>query len=104
MQFPESLVSEVEQWIDDMDSQLPPIRNFILPGGGKSSSALHVCRTVCRRAERRIIPLVRDQRVNPIVGKYLNRLSDYFFVAARLAAKHDGVPETVYKKPRETQA
>ena len=90
---------EIEEWIDEYSELLPPLENFILPGGGKTSSALHVARSVCRRAERRIAPLVDDGDVDPEVLKYVNRLSDFLFVVARLAAKLDAKDETIYTRP-----
>ncbi|XP_074636139.1 corrinoid adenosyltransferase MMAB-like isoform X2 [Acropora palmata] len=64
---------ELEQWIDAYHNQLPPLRNFILPSGGKSAAMLHVARSICRRAERRVMPLVRSGNVEPEVGSFLNR-------------------------------
>jgi len=90
----------LETWIDAMDGELPPLKNFILPSGGLAASQLHVARCVCRRAERRVVPLVRAGGVEAAVGIYLNRLSDALFVAARLAAKRSGHDEVTYKKAR----
>ena len=96
--FPEDHVLIVESWIDELDAQLPQLKNFILPSGGLCSSHLHVARAVCRRAERSVVPLVNDGEVESSVQQYLNRLSDYFFTAARFAASHDGESETTYRK------
>ena len=90
----------LEGWIDSMDAELPPLKNFILPSGGLAAAQLHVARCVCRRAERRVVPLVRDERVEPAVGVFLNRLSDALFVAARLAAKRAERTEVIYAKAR----
>ncbi|XP_069353007.1 corrinoid adenosyltransferase MMAB isoform X2 [Eulemur rufifrons] len=91
-------ILELEQWIDRYTSQLPPLTAFILPSGGKSSSALHFCRAVCRRAERRVVPLVQMGETDANVAKFLNRLSDYLFTLARYAAMKEGNPEKIYKK------
>lgn len=99
--FAEHHVDQLEEWIDAMESVLPPLKNFILPSGGIVSSHLHVCRSVCRRAERSTVPLVERGDSEPVVQRYLNRLSDYLFVAARYAAKASGQTETIWKKPRE---
>ncbi|KAK3242903.1 hypothetical protein CYMTET_47426 [Cymbomonas tetramitiformis] len=96
--FDDSLSGKVEGWIDELDEHLPPLRNFILPSGGKAAAFLHMARTVCRRAERRVVPLVRSGAVEPSVGIYLNRLSDYLFTAARYAAYKQSIPEVSYKK------
>lgn len=77
----------LEQQIDMMDGLLPPMRSFVLPGGHAAVSFTHVGRTVCRRAERLVIALHQSEPVDPLVIKYLNRLSDYLFVLARLAAQ-----------------
>ena len=98
--FPEIEVEAVEAWIDELDDKLPPLMNFILPSGGALSAQLHLARTVCRRAERRVVALGPDD-VEVSVQRYLNRLSDYLFTAARFAAQEDGVPEVVYKKARD---
>ncbi|XP_026643183.1 cob(I)yrinic acid a,c-diamide adenosyltransferase, mitochondrial isoform X3 [Microtus ochrogaster] len=71
--FEEGPIMELEEWIDKYSSQLPPLTAFILPSGGKSSSALHFCRAVCRRAERRVVPLVQMGETDANVAKFLNR-------------------------------
>jgi cob(I)alamin adenosyltransferase len=78
-------VERLEAEIDAMNKDLEPLRSFILPGGSKLSAQLHVCRTVARRAERLATELSETETVNPAAVKYLNRLSDWFFVAARVA-------------------
>ena len=84
-------IPELEQSIDAMESELPPLRNFILPGGCAAAAQLHVARTVCRRAERLVVAL-RDQSS----VAYLNRLSDFLFVAARYANLKHGVDDVVW--------
>ncbi|XP_077156927.1 corrinoid adenosyltransferase MMAB [Paroedura picta] len=96
--FSEKPVLELEMWIDRYSDQLPPLTNFILPSGGKSSAALHLSRAVCRRAERRVVPLVKSGEVDANVAKYLNRLSDYLFVLARYAARKEGKEENIYTR------
>ncbi|XP_029826194.2 corrinoid adenosyltransferase [Ixodes scapularis] len=95
--FPPEHVEELERWIDGHTSNLKPLRNFILPSGSPSSSSIHIARSVCRRAERRVSTLVHDNEVDDVVMRYLNRLSDFLFVAARVAAQHDGAEEVIYK-------
>jgi len=84
-------VARLEELIDRMETELPPLRRFILAGGAPAGAALHVARTVCRRAERRIVAL--DPPVDPILLRYVNRLSDLLFVLARVANHRAGVPE-----------
>jgi len=91
---------QLEGWIDAMDASLPPLRNFILPSGGLVSASLHVARATCRRAERSVVPLIRENECPEAVGIFLNRLSDYLFVAARYAALKMDHPETQYQKPK----
>jgi cob(I)alamin adenosyltransferase len=85
-------VERLEHLIDRLDSEVPPLRKFILPGGTPAGALLHVARTVCRRAERRVIALGTDA-VDPILIVYLNRLSDLLFVMARAVNHRTGVPE-----------
>ncbi|TBL71428.1 cob(I)yrinic acid a,c-diamide adenosyltransferase [Paenibacillus thalictri] len=95
------MTSRLEQWIDRYDAETPDITRFILPGGTQASSALHVCRTVCRRAERHVVTLAKSQEINNEVRKYLNRLSDFLFTAARLANFRDGVEDVAYERSGE---
>lgn len=81
----EAQVDRLEREIDAMNTRLTPLRNFILPGGSILAAHLHLCRTVCRRAERLAVALAEAEEVNPAAVKYLNRLSDWFFVAGRIA-------------------
>ncbi|MCW1919278.1 cob(I)yrinic acid a,c-diamide adenosyltransferase [Rhodobacter sp. KR11] len=78
-------VDRLEAEIDAMNADLEPLRSFILPGGTVLAAQLHLCRTVCRRAERLVVELAAHEPVNPFAVKYLNRLSDWFFVAGRVA-------------------
>jgi ATP:cob(I)alamin adenosyltransferase len=98
VKFNEEHLTTLEKWIDELDHNLPPLRNFILPGGGVCAAQLHVSRTICRTAERRVVPLVRDEHVDPIIQQYLNRLSDFLFVAARTATKGEGKEDVIWKK------
>jgi len=85
-------VGRLERWIDRLEAELPPLRRFILPGGSPAGAALHLARTVCRRAERRITALGPDE-VSSELRAYVNRLSDFLFVAARVVNHRAGVPE-----------
>jgi len=85
-------VGRLEQWIDQLEAGLPPLRRFILPGGSPPGAALHVARTICRRAERRVAALGPDD-VDSELRAYVNRLSDFLFVAARAVNHRAGVPE-----------
>jgi cob(I)alamin adenosyltransferase len=93
----EQHLANLEQAIDSMNEALPELRNFILPGGDKAASYAHVARTVCRRAERKVVGLAGEESVDPLIIKYLNRLSDYLFTLARfLTHQHQG-QETIWK-------
>ena len=85
-------VARLEQLIDRLEQELPPLRRFILAGGTPAGAALHVARTVCRRAERRIVAL--GSPIDPVLLQYVNRLSDLLFVLARVANHRGGVAET----------
>lgn len=81
----ENAIEALEKTMDEWTQTLPPLKNFILPGGSTLASQLHICRTVCRRVERACIHLEGQTALNPIYIRYLNRLSDFFFLAARCA-------------------
>src|SRR5689334_18733386 len=85
-------IARLEGWIDKLESELPPLRRFILPGGSPGAAALHVARTICRRAERAIVALGPDA-IEPELLIYVNRLSDLLFVMGRAANRRSGVPE-----------
>ena len=96
----EKEISELELWMDDLDAELEPLQFFILPSGGKAAASIHVCRTVCRRAERAMVHLNETEEVRPELIKYLNRLSDYLFILARYISKISGEKEE-YWNPSE---
>ena len=87
-------VKYIEFHIDSMNNELPDLKNFIIPGGHKISSYSHVCRSICRRAERRISELNNEQSVDPNILSYINRLSDFFFVLSRYLMYSDKIEET----------
>jgi cob(I)alamin adenosyltransferase len=91
--LPTGRIAEMESWMDAAEEELEPLREFILPGGTEAATRLHVARTVCRRAERRVITLGQSARVDPDVVRYLNRLSDLLFTYARLANRRGGRPD-----------
>lgn len=93
----ESDIELLENEIDKMNEDLPELKNFILPGGNIESSFTHVARTICRRAERIIIELSNEAKVPEIIIRYINRLSDYFFVLARKLAHDKGAGDTLWK-------
>lgn len=83
-------VTALERALDEVNATMPPLKEFVLPGGGAAAAAVHVARSVCRRAERRLFALSRRDDVNPHSRAYLNRLSDLFFVLARALARAHG--------------
>ena len=86
-------VTRLERAIDAMETELPPLTTFVLPGGHPAGAALHVARTVARRAERLIVAVGRDEDLDPLIVMYVNRLSDYLFVLARFVSRRLGSPE-----------
>ena len=93
-------VLEMEQSIDTFEEELPPLKNFVLPGGHPTNSLAHICRCVCRRTERRIIELHKEQPIAPEYIAYFNRLSDWLFVFSRWISHHTQSPEVPWKPQR----
>ena len=91
-------VDRLEKLIDECQKDLEPLQSFILPGGGRVGAYLHQCRTVCRRAEREISRLSREEEINKCLIKYVNRLSDLFFVLSRWIAKQTGEREYLWQR------
>jgi len=89
----EDKILEIENHIDEMWAELSELKNFILPGGSEAGAHLHLARTVCRRAERQLVEFGKDTRISPELYKYLNRLSDFLFAAARLVNYKEGIEE-----------
>lgn len=97
--LPTERIGQMEAWIDEAWDELEPLQAFILPGGSPGAAALHVARTVCRRAERSLVRLADQEPVDPLAVQYLNRLSDLMFALARLENLRAGVPDTEWRKP-----
>nr|WP_246417332.1 cob(I)yrinic acid a,c-diamide adenosyltransferase [Rehaibacterium terrae] len=93
-------VARLEQHLDALNADLPPLRDFILPGGGMAAAHCHLARTICRRAERETVALSRAEPVRPEAVRYLNRLSDLLFVIARVLARHSGHGEVLWRHER----
>lgn len=96
----DQFVTRLEKTLDRFNGRLPPLKEFILPGGGPAAAACHLARTICRRAERRVCTLARTEPVAPEVLKYLNRLSDLLFVLARVLARHERGGEVLWNRSR----
>lgn len=96
----EAFVTRLEHTLDAYNADLPPLKDFILPSGGPATAACHLARTICRRAERRIWTLARDEEVNPATPHYLNRLSDLLFVLARVIARAESGQEVLWDRSR----
>jgi len=97
--LPEGETEMLEQAIDSMNAQLPEKQGFVLPGGTVAAAQAHVCRTVCRRAERRIAQLAEIAKVGPEIMQYINRLSDYLFILAKIINFNMGHGEIVWQSP-----
>ena len=92
-------VTQLETVLNEFNAQLPPLKEFILPGGGRAAADCHMARAICRRAERRVVSLARDEEVGDAVRIYLNRLSDLLFVLCRILARDDGGVEVSWRNP-----
>ncbi len=95
---PDRKITALETLTDELDASLPQLETFILPSGSQAGALLHLCRTVCRRAERSVVTLGHQEPVNPDLLRYLNRLSDLLFALARYVNAADGKPETSWHK------
>ncbi|ALN65772.1 cob(I)yrinic acid a,c-diamide adenosyltransferase [Lysobacter antibioticus] len=93
-------IDRLEQWLDGHNDELPPLKDFILPGGGEAAARCHIARTVVRRAERETVSLARLDSVRPEAVRYLNRLSDLLFVLARVLARASGHGEVLWNHER----
>ena len=91
-------VEALEQSLDKLNADLPPLKEFVLPGGDRAAAACHLARTICRRAERRAVELAGRDPIRPDLLRYLNRLSDLLFVIARCLARRNGGQETLWQK------
>ncbi len=96
----EPFLQRLENQIDEMNKNLPYLKEFILPGGSRAAASCHLARTICRRAERRVLTLAKLETINPIGLKYLNRLSDLLFVAARVLARANEGEEILWDRSR----
>ena len=94
--IPDRYVEGLENDLDGFNEDLPPLKDFILPGGSESAARCHLARTIARRAERRVISLAHNEAVNEASVRYLNRLSDLLFVIARVLARRDGGREVIW--------
>ena len=95
--LPDNAVSEMEGNIDSLQAALPPFRSFVIPGGTMAAAQCHVARTVCRRAERRIVQLAQESPVDTQIARYINRLSDYLFILSRHLVLSQGAEETLFR-------
>ena len=97
-------IARLESTLDQLNEDLPPLKEFILPGGGMAAAQCHVARTVCRRAERCVVTLAREETVRPQALHYLNRLSDLLFVLARVLARSSGHGEVLWQHERRKRS
>ena len=96
------MTEDLEKKIDEFEQELPPLTNFILPGGTHSASLVHLARTVTRRAERNVISLSKTEKINNECQVYLNRLSDLLFVIARVLNKRSKTPDIIWEPKKDT--
>ncbi|MEE9342376.1 MAG: cob(I)yrinic acid a,c-diamide adenosyltransferase [Gammaproteobacteria bacterium] len=94
----DSHIEQLESFLDHLNETLPPLKDFILPGGCEASAVCHLARTVCRRAERDLVKLMQTEKINTASAKYLNRLSDLLFVMARYINAQAGSPDVLWQK------
>ncbi|KVT51698.1 cob(I)yrinic acid a,c-diamide adenosyltransferase [Burkholderia ubonensis] len=95
-------LARLDQWLADYNATLPPLKEFILPAGSRAAALAHVCRTVCRRAERAIVALGRVEALQETPRRYVNRLSDLLFVLARVLNRADGGADVLWERGRTT--
>jgi cob(I)alamin adenosyltransferase len=96
----ERCAERLEQALEHFNENLPPLKDFILPGGGPAAAACHLARAICRRAERRVWTLATTEKIPPAAPRYLNRLSDLLFVIARVLARHERGTDVLWKRDR----
>jgi cob(I)alamin adenosyltransferase len=94
----------LEQWLDHFNDSLPPLKEFVLPGGNLAAACCHVARTACRRAERTAVALAKSEELEPTIIAFLNRLSDFLFVASRILARQHGGQEILWQPSRQSLA
>ncbi|WP_369832135.1 cob(I)yrinic acid a,c-diamide adenosyltransferase [Motiliproteus sp. MSK22-1] len=97
-------IADLEALLDEQNQTLPPLKDFILPGGNRAASVCHLARSVCRRAERRLVSLSKQTEVRPQGQSYLNRLSDLLFVFARIIARQNGGSEVLWRHRSENKS
>lgn len=97
-------VARLDGWLAQYNATLPALKEFILPGGSPAAAQAHVCRTVCRRAERSIVTLGKSEPLHPAPRQYVNRLSDLFFVLARVLNRHAGGSDVLWEKGRKRES
>jgi cob(I)alamin adenosyltransferase len=93
-------VARLERELDELNSSIPPLKDFILPGGTRAAATAHVARTICRRAERKLVSLSQEEVVPPLLLQYLNRLSDLLFVCARVLNREAGGQDVLWQQGR----